>query len=130
MPIVGHSAPQSDIVDGPMHTSPCGTRHISSSGLPSSNCLMILSIAIPSGGFSLGHTSQRLVCGSSMVDLLIVPQVLLQESQILLGSQVWKYPHLLLLKVVSLCFQGEVHLHLVLYLLRCRYLLSLHKLLV
>ncbi len=61
--MVGHSAPQIDVVDGPMHISPWGTRHISSSGLPSSNCLMILSIAIPSGGFSLGHTSQRLVVG-------------------------------------------------------------------
>ncbi len=64
IPIDGHSAPQSEIVDGPMHTSPCGTRHISSSGLPSSNCLMILSIAIPSGGFSLGQTSHRLVVGN------------------------------------------------------------------
>ena len=62
----GHSAPHIEVVAGPMQTSPCGTRHKSFSGTPSSNCLTILSMAIPSGGFSLGHTSQRLVFGKTI----------------------------------------------------------------
>ena len=66
----GHSAPHNDTVAGPIHTKPWEIKHKSGSGAPNSNCLLMKSIAKPAGGFSLGHTSQRLVEGNSIVSPL------------------------------------------------------------
>jgi len=60
--------PLSDVIDVDLVVPgcpPCAIKQRSSSGFPTSNCLFMKSIASPSGGFSLGHTSHKFVFGSS-----------------------------------------------------------------
>ena len=61
----GHCAPHNGLVAGPKQIIPCGTKHKSLSVGPTSQGLLMVSIAIPVGGFSLSQTSHKLLSGIS-----------------------------------------------------------------